>query len=103
MRKLGRFTKAEILEAEERFNLGQSLYKMGREMRRSQASIRGHLVNLGLMEYIPEPVYENSYGSYVSSPIGDTRDFLILSFLFIILPSLGTYYVAYMIFKMTFL
>ena len=76
---------------------------MGREMKRSQASIRGHLINLGLMEYEAEPVYENNYRSYVSSPIGDIRDFLILSFLFIILPSMGQYYVAYMIFKMTFL
>ena len=103
MKRQGRFARTEILEAEKRFNSDQSLYKMGREMKRSQASIRSHLINLGLMEYEPEPVYENTYRSYVSSPIGDVRDFLILSFLFIILPSLGTYYVAYMIFKMTFL
>ena len=41
MKRQGRFTRAEILEAEERFNLGQSLYKMGREMRRSQANFLG--------------------------------------------------------------
>ena len=53
MKRLGRFTKAEILEAEERFKLGQSLCKIGRDMKRSQTSIRGHLINLGLMEYEP--------------------------------------------------
>ena len=57
---------------------------MGREMKRSQASIRGHLINLGLMEYEAEPVYENNYRSYVSSPIGDifaraTLIFILLS------------------------
>ena len=33
MKRQGRFTKSEILEAEERFSTGQSLYKIGREMK----------------------------------------------------------------------
>ena len=50
MRKLGRFTKAEILEAEARFVEGQSIYKIGREMRRKQRPIKLHLINLGLID-----------------------------------------------------
>ena len=50
MRRLGRFTKAEILEAEARFLDGQSVYKIGREMRRKQRPIKLHLINLGLLE-----------------------------------------------------
>ena len=50
MKKLGRFTKGEILEAEARFLDSQSLYKIGKNMRRSQYAIRGHLINLGLIE-----------------------------------------------------
>ena len=68
MKRQGRFTKAEILEAEERFNLGQSLYKIGRDMKRSQASIRGHLINLGLIEYETEPVvYESNFSIFIST------------------------------------
>ena len=50
MRKLGRLTKAEILEAEARFIEGQSIYKIGRAMRRKQRPIKLHLINLGLLE-----------------------------------------------------
>jgi len=50
LRKLGRFTKAEILEAEARFHDGQSIYKIGRDMKRKQRPIKLHLINLGLMD-----------------------------------------------------
>ena len=50
MRKLGRLTKEEILEAKSRFLEGQSIYKIGREMRRKQRPIKLHLINLGLMD-----------------------------------------------------
>ena len=49
----GRFTQAEINEAVFRFNKGQSLNKMAREMDRSREAIRRHLIRL---EYIAEPV-----------------------------------------------
>ena len=98
MKRLGRFTKAEILEAEERFNLGQSLYKIGRDMKRSQASIRAHLINLGLMEYEPEPVeYEKNF-SIFSSSINIT-DLILLSFFMIVMPSLGLMYMGFMFIK----
>ena len=55
IRPKGRFTKNEIQEIIYRFNSGQSLYKIGRDMKRRQKSIVNHLVRLGLME---ESVYE---------------------------------------------
>ena len=98
MKRQGRFTKAEILEAKERFNLGQSLYKIGRDMKRSQASIRGHLINLGLIEYEPEPVVYESNFSIFSSTI-NTTDLIILSILLIVLPSLGLMYMGLLVIK----
>ena len=49
-RPKGRFTKKEINELIERFNEGQSLYKIGRDMKRKQKSIKRHLILAGLME-----------------------------------------------------
>ena len=97
MKRLGRFTKAEILEAEERFNLGQSLYKIGRNMKRSQASIKGHLINLGLLEYEPIEIYQEESWPLKSSL--NWIDLLVLSLLFIVLPSTGLIYISFMMLK----
>ena len=101
MRKLGRFTKDEILEAEARFLEGQSIYKIGREMKRKQRPIKLHLFNLGLMsesalgelntEYKEESWPLNSPPNYI--------DLLVLSFLLIVLPSIGLYYMVFLVFK----
>ena len=99
MKRQGRFTKAEILEAEERFNLGQSLYKIGRDMKRSQASIRCHLINLGLMEYEPEPLHEYENGSYSFSLMPNSLQCFILSTVMIVSPSIGLVYIGIMFLK----
>ena len=86
------------MEADERFSTGQSLYKIGRDMKRSQASIRGHLINLGLIEYAPEPVvYESNFSIF--SSIINTTDLIILSILLIVLPSLGLMYMGLLVIK----
>ena len=89
MKKLGRFTKAEIFEAESRFVEGQSVYKIGREMRRKQRPIKLHLINLGLMD-------ENELGEVniefkdeswpFNSPPPNYIHLLVLSFLLIVIP-----------------
>ena len=56
-RPKGRFTKDEINELIERFKEGQTLYKIGRDMKRKQRSIKRHLILAGLME---ETVYDCS-------------------------------------------
>jgi curved DNA-binding protein CbpA len=54
-RPRGKFTKNEINELIERFNEGQSLYKIGRDMKRKQRSIKKHLIAAGLLE---EEIYD---------------------------------------------
>ena len=49
----GKFTQVEINEAVLRFNKGQSLNKISRDIKRSSAAIRKHLIRLG---YIAEPL-----------------------------------------------
>ena len=56
-RPKGRFAKDEINELIERFKEGQTLYKIGRDMKRKQRSIKRHLILAGLME---ETVYDFS-------------------------------------------
>ena len=97
MKKLGRFTKAEILEAEACFLEGQSLYKIGRNMKRSQASIKGHLINLGLLEYEPVGIYQEERWPLNNSV--NWIDLFVLSLLFIVLPSTGLIYIAYLLLK----
>ena len=53
----GKFTQDEINEAILRFNKGQSLNKMAREMSRSRETIRRHLIKLG---YISESVKQET-------------------------------------------
>ena len=60
-RPRGRFTKKEINELIERYIEGQSLYKIGRDMKRKQRSIRRHLENAGLME---DEYYDNYKDDY---------------------------------------
>ena len=57
-RPRGRFTKDEIDELIQRFNEGQSLYKIGRDMKRKQRSVKRHLINAGLME---EEIFYDTY------------------------------------------
>ena len=101
MKKLGRFTKAEILEVEERFMKGQSIYKIGREMRRKQRPIKYHLVNLGLMDEIVlgEDNLEYKEESWPFNSPPNYIDLLFLSFLLIFLPSVGIYYIVFLVFK----
>ena len=97
MKRLGRFTKAEILEAEARFLEGQSLYRIGRNMKRSQASIKSHLINLGFIDYEPVEIYEE-----LSWPLNNSVnwiDLMVLSLLFIVLPSTGLVYIGYLLLK----
>ena len=98
MKKLGRFSKDEILEVEERFFEGQSLYKIGRCMKRSKASIKGHLINLGFIEYEPEPI-SNEVSFAIFRSTANTVDLIILSFLMIVLPSLSIMYMGFMVLK----
>ena len=99
MKRQGRFAKAEILEAEERFLEGQTLYKIGRDMKRSQASIKGHLINLGLIEYELEPLHEYENESYSFSLMPNSLQCFILSVVMIVSPSIGLICIGFMFLK----
>ena len=49
-RRVGRFTKHETTELTRMFGEGYSIYKICRNLNRSQNSIRNNLIRLGLME-----------------------------------------------------
>ena len=49
-RRIGRYTKDEISELTRMFGEGYSIYKICRNLNRSQNSIRNNLIRLGLME-----------------------------------------------------
>ena len=50
-RPKGRFTKEEINEVMYRFRAGQTVYKICRDMKRRQVSIRRHLMSAGLIPF----------------------------------------------------
>ena len=49
-RKVGRYTKYETAELTKMFDEGYSVYKICRNLNRSQKSIRNNLIRLGLIE-----------------------------------------------------
>ena len=49
-RRVGRYTKDETAELTKMFGEGYSVYKICRNLNRSQNSIRNNLIRLGLME-----------------------------------------------------
>ena len=49
-RRVGRYTKYETAELTRMFGEGCSIYKICRNLKRSQNSIRNNLIRLGLME-----------------------------------------------------
>ena len=49
-RKVGRYTKYETAELTRMFSEGHSVYKICRNLNRSQNSIRNNLIRIGLME-----------------------------------------------------
>ena len=49
-RKIGRYTKDETAELTRMFGQGYSVYKICRNLNRSQKSIRNNLIRLGLIE-----------------------------------------------------
>lgn len=93
-RPRGRFTKEEIDELIQRFNEGQSLYKIGRDMKRKQRSVKRHLINAGLME---EEIFYDTYTKNINLDLDWSynkffiKTFLIacISFIMLIEPRLN--------------
>ena len=50
MKKLGKYTKEELVILENMYKDGFTIYKIARDLRRSQKSVRNNLIRLGLMK-----------------------------------------------------
>ena len=50
MKKLGKYTKEELVILENMYQDGFTIYKIARDLRRSQKSVRNNLIRLGLMK-----------------------------------------------------
>ena len=50
MKKLGKYTKQELVILENMYQDGFTIYKIARDLRRSQKSVRNNLIRLGLMK-----------------------------------------------------
>ncbi len=97
IRPKGRFTKIEIDEIVRRFNAGQSLYKIGRDMKRRQKSIVRHLIRLGLME---ELIYEEEKELFLDNWY---FDFSFLTVLMIVWPEAAIIFIYFIFMKSMFL
>ena len=97
IRPKGRFTKNEKEEIVRRFNAGQSLYKIGRDMKRRQKSIVRHLIRLGLME---EPIYEEEKEFFLDNWY---FDFSFLTVLMIVWPEAAIIFIYFIFMKSMFL
>ena len=87
-RRVGRYTKYETAELTRMFGEGYSIYKICRNLNRSQNSIRNNLIRLGLIEGDVTPRrYTNKsndvvvYDSISSLIYNNTWSTLTLSFL----------------------
>ena len=50
MKNLGKYTKEELVILENMYKDGFTIYKIARDLRRSQKSVRNNLIRLGLMK-----------------------------------------------------
>ena len=71
-RRVGRYTKYETTELTRMFGEGYSVYKICRNLNRSQNSIRNNLIRLGLVEGVITPRRNITQKSrtYINDSIG---------------------------------
>tara|TARA_B110000971_G_scaffold127027_1_gene129953 strand:+ start:298 stop:642 length:345 start_codon:yes stop_codon:yes gene_type:complete len=95
-RKVGRYTKDETAELTRMFGKGYSVYKICRNLNRSQNSIRNNLIRLGLMEGEITPrryttkrndiVVNDSIGSVTWNYTLNTFTLFFLTIIFVLKP-----------------
>ena len=95
-RKVGRYTKYETAELTRMFSEGYSIYKICRNLNRSQNSIRNNLIRLGLMEGEITPkrytakmnnlVVDDSISSLILNYTWNTFTLFFLTMVFVLNP-----------------
>ena len=96
-RRVGRYTKDETAELIRMFNDGYSVYKICRNLNRSQKSIKNNLIRLGLIDGVITPVrikpksFEveetHSQGSYLYGLFLRLFFIFLITMIFVIEPS----------------
>jgi len=95
-RRVGRYTKNETAELTRMFSEGYSVYKICRNLNRSQNSIRNNLIRLGLIEGEISPkrntikinnvVVSDSIGFLIWKHTWNTFTLSVLTMIFVLYP-----------------
>ena len=82
MKRLGKYTKEELVILENMYQDGFTIYKIARDLRRSQKSVRNNLIRLGL---IKRPTETYIYSNQITSKKTKNNVLNLLAFSFLLL------------------
>ena len=94
MKKFGKYTKEELVILENMYQDGFTIYKIARDLRRSQKSVRNNLIRLGLMKELTE-AYINSEEITLKKTNYNVLNLLPLSFLLLSFIQLNTNFLEF--------
>ena len=94
MKQFGKYTKDELVILENMYQDGFTIYKIARDLRRSQKSVRNNLIRLGLMKERTE-AYINSEEITLKKTNYNVLNLLPLSFLLLSFIQLNTNFLEF--------
>ena len=94
-RRVGRYTKYETTELLRMYNQGYSVYKICKELKRTQKSIRNNLIRLGKIEGQITPIRQINTNKTITTEKSLNKDLLYYIMYGIILVSLTTLFVVH--------
>ena len=94
MKKLGKYTKEELIILENMYQDGFTIYKIARDLRRSQKSVKKNLIRLGLMK-TPTETYIDSNQLASKKTKYNVLNLLAFSFLLLSFIQLNTNFLEF--------
>jgi membrane carboxypeptidase/penicillin-binding protein len=94
-RRVGRYTKYETTELLRMYNQGYSVYKICKELKRTQKSIRNNLIRLGKIEGQITPIRQINTNKTITTEKSLNKGLLYYIMNGIILVSLTTLFVVH--------
>ena len=94
-RRVGRYTKYETTELLRMYNQGYSVYKICKELKRTQKSIRNNLIRLGKIEGQITPIRQINTNKTITTEKSLNKGLLYYIMYGIILVSLTTLFVVH--------
>ena len=94
-RRVGRYTKYETTELLRMYNQGYSVYKICKELKRTQKSIRNNLIRLGKIEGQITPIRQINTNKTITTEKSLNKGLLYYIMYGIILVSLITLFVVH--------